>query len=240
MSLKKFVFFSILVFGHSCLTFAKPFQNSFIRFELPNQWSCVLAGSEWLCHPESPAKLREALIVVGAKVAGLEDSPKVYKEFLQKPRTISSRLGAQLSSQLLQIAERNIHGQVWMDALHLNSEVEDFYSRYLVTKLNKLSILVTLNVHKLKYTEYLNAFNEAVASLTVIAPNSLSMNPPDDLPAWREGMNPGTEALAMEATPKVYNPKSLLTYALLAGALVLAGASIYVYRRSARPRRRKR
>jgi hypothetical protein len=55
--------------------------------------------------------------------------------------------------------------QQWVEGLHLGSEVRDFYSLYLATKSQNLSILVSLSADKSKARKYNNVFARVVKSL---------------------------------------------------------------------------
>lgn len=52
-----------------------------------------------------------------------------------------------------------------MDALHLESEIPGFYTRYLATVKDGIGVLVTYSVSKNKYQEYAPQFEELVKSL---------------------------------------------------------------------------
>ena len=49
---------------------AKTFQNSYIAFEVPDDWTCAQEGVAWTCTPRNNPEAKEAVIVLAAKVAG--------------------------------------------------------------------------------------------------------------------------------------------------------------------------
>src|SRR5262249_5998812 len=72
-----------LVFSITCS--AKTFQNSYIRWELPETWRCTQEGTAWVCAPINARDAREAVIVAPAKLAGPEDNLNAFANYLRKP-----------------------------------------------------------------------------------------------------------------------------------------------------------
>jgi hypothetical protein len=134
---------------------AKTFSNQFIEFQLPEKWDCALDGTEWVCQSTDEQKKRDAIIVLAAKIkkAGMDELP-VYKAHLEKPAQYQSLSGETINSEPRYVKEIPINSKPWIDALHLQSEIPDFYTRYLATVESDLGILVTFSVRKDKYDEY--------------------------------------------------------------------------------------
>lgn len=149
---------------------AKIFRNAYVSFELPERWECVLEQTEWVCRTSNPAyDNREAIIILTAKEVGPADNLPQYTNHLKTPRTIASRTGQPLQSQVYKVEQINIGNHPWIDGMHLSSEVPNYYSRYLATTKDKIAILVTFSAHKLHYTKYSTDFFRAIQSLRVIA-----------------------------------------------------------------------
>ncbi len=146
--------------------FAKTFANQFIEFQLPEKWECQLDGTEWICQSTDEQKKRDAIIVLAAKIkkAGMDELP-VYKAHLEKPQTYQSLSGEAVTSEPRYVKELDISGKQWIDSLHLQSEIPDFYTRYLATVESDLGILVTFSVRKDKYEEYAPDIENMVKSL---------------------------------------------------------------------------
>ena len=66
---------------------AARFANQFIEFELPPLWACSLEGAEWVCQSTDPAKKRDALIVLAAKLKGDQDSLDQYTSYLKAAKS---------------------------------------------------------------------------------------------------------------------------------------------------------
>ena len=153
---------------------AKVFRNAYVSFELPDKWECALQSTEWVCRTVNPSTdKREAIIVLTAKETGPSDSLPSYQEHLRKPRTIMSRAGQALSSQVLKVETRKIGDFPWVDGFHLASEIPNYYTRYLATTKDKIAVLVTFSAYKTSFTKYSSDFFRAIESLRVIATRSL-------------------------------------------------------------------
>lgn len=171
---------------------AKTFRNAYVSFELPDKWDCVLEQTEWVCKTNNTNyDNREAIIILTAKEVGPADSLPHYIQHLKTPRTIASRTGQPMNSQVLKVEQRNIAVHPWIDGMHLSSELPSYYTRYLATTKDKIAILVTFSAHKLHYTKYSSDFFRAIESLRVVASKSL-------LSGQGDGVSmPGAETLGV-------------------------------------------
>jgi hypothetical protein len=148
---------------------AKLFRNAYLSFELPPNWNCKLEGSEWICENDFAGRNREALIILTAKEAGPADTLPQYLAHLQNPIPLPGPGGKETRSQVMNVKERMIGNHTWIDGLHLGSEVTTYFSRYVVTIKERISILVSFTAHKDHYTKYSADFIRAVDSLKVVA-----------------------------------------------------------------------
>jgi hypothetical protein len=144
---------------------AARFANQFAEFELPPQWQCTLEGAEWVCQSSNETKKRDAIIVLAAKLKGDQDSLDQYLTYLKAPKTFTSVQGKPVKSEAKYAKTVNLNGQPWVDALHLESEIPGFYTRYLATVKQDIGILVTYSIHKDKYQQYLEDFDTMVRTL---------------------------------------------------------------------------
>lgn len=148
---------------------AKRFRNAYVSFELPPNWSCKLEGSEWVCESDFAQKTKESIIILTAKEVGPTDSMPAYLAHLQTPRVIPGRGGTMNKSQVIHVKERMIGNQLWIDSMHLGSEVGHYFTRYVATIKERIAILITFSAHKQHYTKYSADFIKAVESLRVVA-----------------------------------------------------------------------
>lgn len=205
--------------------FAKTFSNQFIEFQLPEKWECQLDGTEWVCQSTDEQKKRDAIIVLAAKIkkAGMDELPE-YKKHLEKPAQYTSLSGETVTSEPRYVKELEISGKTWIDSLHLQSEIPDFYTRYLATVESDLGILVTFSVRKDKYDEYAPDIEAMVKSMRAFRkPGSINdgsgpgdIKSPDDILFGKGGGGEGK--MGKKASGGGEEAASLLLLLVLAGA----------------------
>ena len=156
---------------------AKNFKNAYVSFDLPDNWQCHLEDTEWICRSQDKEQARQAIIILTAKEVGPSDTLSFYENHLKAPKTIASRTGQPIVSKVKNINQNQVNDHLWVDALHLSSEVSGYYTRYLATTKGKIAVLVTFSAHQRFYTNYTHHFFNAVKSLRVIATNALFATP---------------------------------------------------------------
>src|SRR6266404_9720349 len=128
---KNFVLFLLL--GACSTVHAKVFKNSYVSFEVPDNWTCLQEGVAWTCTPQNAVEAKEAVIVLAAKVAGTEDNLTNFLNFLRQPKKITTKVGTPMPSQVMSAQEQKLGDQKWIRAQHLGSEVQEYYTLYLAT-----------------------------------------------------------------------------------------------------------
>ena len=149
---------------------AELFKNAYLSFELPPHWQCKTEVTEWVCVSKYNQKAKEAIIILTAKEKGPTDSLPQYETYLKNKRFIMSNTGKELASHIYTVKQVQINGHPWVDGLHINSEIENYYSRYLATTKDQIAVLVTFSGHKEHYTKYSQDFFKAIQSLRVNPP----------------------------------------------------------------------
>ncbi|MEZ0391844.1 MAG: hypothetical protein ACAH59_06495 [Pseudobdellovibrionaceae bacterium] len=213
---------------------AKVFRNAYVAFELPETWKCVLEHTEWVCRSESAADSKQAIIILTAKEVGPTDSFDSYTQHLNTPQ--KAQVAGAVPSRVVSPSKQNrISDQVWVDGLHMGSEVPNYFTRYLATIKDRIAILITFSAHKDFYTKYSQDFFKAAQSLRVIATKNL-LDKPELGP-----IRPGGETLGApigNAMPSdLMMPEaggsaaqgSRTKMMLLGIAVLLAGLAIYVF-----------
>lgn len=175
------IFFCFSIEGFS----ANNFSTAYINFALPDNWVCYLEQTEYVCRSKKENESKEAIIIFTAKQKGPTDSINQYVEHLSAPKQfINEKNQKFLSSVTLKPKLVNFNNTQWVDALHFNSEVLNYYTRYLATVKDNIAIIVTFTAHKDVYTKYQSLFNLSVATLKTVKPQS------HELPL-SSGSNPG-------------------------------------------------
>jgi len=234
MKHQKLFFYFILIF--TVLTAhvgeSKEWRNAFISFEIPDRWKCLLEQTEWVCRSEDPKESKESIIILTAKEVGPTDTMVMYEAHLQNSILLRQPGGNALFSKPYKKPEKvQIKGQLWIDGFHLESEVPNYFTRYLATIKNRIAVLVTFSAHKNDYARYSADFARAVQSLTVIASSSLVPNPSDGIRGQSGSLFPREQALLpSEPFPEVAIRKKkdrTLYYALAFLLAIIGGYILY-------------
>jgi hypothetical protein len=166
--------FSVVFFCGSAM--ARSFQNSYVKFNLPDTWACNQEGPAWVCAPANSGDAREALIITTAKLTGPEDSLNSFYNYLRQPKTLVSR-GSSSLSQPLSIEKKKLSGLDWIQAVHIGSEVPNFTTRYLATVKDKFSILISFSSDRDFDAKYKPIFDTAIRTLRLDTSKPLLMRP---------------------------------------------------------------
>lgn len=154
-----------LLFSSSA--YAKTFASQYCEFELPPGWECALEGTEWVCQSTNKERKKEAIIILAAKIRGSQDSLPQYQAYLKKAKTFTLPGGKTQVSEAKYTKQNRVNDQMWIDSLHMASEVPGFYTRYMATVKEDLGIAVTFSVAKDHYEAYQNLFDKIIATLKV-------------------------------------------------------------------------
>lgn len=152
---------------------AKTFQNSYVSFDVPDNWNCMQEGVAWTCTPVDPIQSKEAVIVLAAKIAGPEDNLNNFQTFLKQPKKITTKVGTPMPSQVMYAQARKLAGSDWVQAQHLGSEIQEYYTLYLATVKEQLAILVSFSAERNKYQVYNPIFDKAIKTLKITANQQL-------------------------------------------------------------------
>ena len=157
--------------------FSRTFKNNYISFEMLDTWKCQLEQTEWVCRSEDPQEAKEAVIILTAKEKGPTDTFPLYENHMNNPITSQGKSNMMTSGVVYKSVGSRINDQQWLDALHTNSEVQSYYTRYLATIKDQIAILITFSAHNKYYSKHSTNFNNTVRSLRVIASKDLLSRP---------------------------------------------------------------
>ncbi|MBC7742621.1 MAG: hypothetical protein H7061_10515 [Bdellovibrionaceae bacterium] len=157
---------------------ARTFKNAYISFEMLDTWKCNLEQTEWVCRAEDPQEAKEAVIILTAKEKGTTDSFPLYENHMNNPITTTTKTGTSLTSTVVYKAQQQRYNdQVWLDGIHRDSEVQNYFTRYVATIKDQIAILVTFTVHNKFYAKHSGHFANTIKSLRVIASKDLLSRP---------------------------------------------------------------
>lgn len=158
---------------------SRTFKNAYISFEMQDNWKCNLEQTEWVCRAEDPQEAKEAVIILTAKEKGPTDSFPQYESHMNSPIQTANRNGSAMTS-IVKYKPRTvkINDQQWLDGLHQDSEVQNYFTRYMATIKDQIAILVTFSAHNKLYSKHSANFEKTIQTLRVIATKDL-LNRPD-------------------------------------------------------------
>lgn len=211
---------------------AKVFQNSYVSFEVPDNWTCAQEGMAWTCTPSGFNESKEAVIVLAAKVAAPEDNLQNFLTYLKQPKKIATKVGTPMPSQLMYANERMLAGNRWIQAQHIGSEIQEYITLYLATVKDHLAILVSFSAEQNHYKTYNPIFDHAMKTLKIVASNQLlfpkqKMNPSDTMGIQMAGGNSAVTPDMMPPPP--LHKKSSRALVLLLILIVAVGAGVYAF-----------
>ena len=158
---------------------SRTFKNAYISFEMQDNWKCNLEQTEWVCRAEDPQEAKEAVIILTAKEKGPTDTFPLYHSHLDGSISTVTRTGIALTSTVKYKSRSvKINDQPWIDGLHQDSEVQNYFTRYMATIKDQIAILVTFSAHNKLYAKHSANFEKTIQSLRVIATKDL-LNRPD-------------------------------------------------------------
>jgi len=163
---------TLMITLFTSMGFAKTFTSQFCEFLLPTGWECDMEGSEWVCQSVNEERKKEAIIILAAKLRGPQDDLPQYQAYLQAPKSFKLPGGKTQISEAKYTKQLKIPTQnhMWIDSLHLASEVPGFYTQYLATVKESLGIAVTFSVGKDFYDSYRGVFENIISTMRVFVP----------------------------------------------------------------------
>lgn len=203
---------------------AKTFQNEYLSFEIPDNWSCSQISPNWICEPDLASERKFALVTVTSKEAGTLDQLSNFEGHLSRPRSHQMGSSTPIMSQVMETKRRKIRGHEWVQSLHLNSEVNNFYTLYLATKKDPLAIMITMSAEKGKWNYFNSVFEDLIKSLQLKTVNmrrgSSGGSGFEPVAPQNSGMLPQQTVLEDQTAPRL--PTIYVVGLVLAGLILLA------------------
>lgn len=144
----------------------KYYNTSFITFAIPENWHCEQENLFFTCN-ETAESLRDATLILTAKVTGDHDSISAYEAHLLTERNMIDADGEAYSSIVEAVERRTINDFEWVVGNHLGSEVRSYRTWYFATVTPQISVLVTFSAHHERSQEYLDDVEILLNSLRI-------------------------------------------------------------------------
>lgn len=141
-------------------------RTGYFEFALPHGWQCQREGTETVCRPPDEPP-HDAIIIFAAKYRNAQDSLPAYREHLAKPQQNVRSDGKAYYSKILRNEEREIGNYRWIDAIHSESEIPNYHTRYLATITAQIGVLITFSAHQSVAEARFDAFDACIESLRI-------------------------------------------------------------------------
>jgi len=142
------------------------FRTSYFELALPPGWRCEREGTEHVCAPATPPP-HEAIIILAAKLRNQNDNREAYTRHLLQPREFTAKDGTAIRSDIVHVRELRIGSFTWVDGLHFQSEVPNYYTRYLATGTAQIGVLITFSAHRDSFEAQSPKLEAAIRSMTI-------------------------------------------------------------------------
>ena len=137
---------------------------------LPSDWTCDPDESLVICTETESKGKRAAIVLINYKNAGPTENLADFRNRLNKPKSSKVTGGAPRLSRVVSFQDRMINGLTWIEALHFEGELPDYYTYYLATRKSGKFFLVSLSANKKSWDKYRPQFENIIASLQILTP----------------------------------------------------------------------
>lgn len=146
---------------------AEYFRASYFEFAPPQGWHCDREGSETICEPPGIPP-HDAIIIFAAKIRNEKDARNEYYNYLGKSKTWSyPGEDKTTTSEVVYFKKIQIGDYEWVDALHRNSEVVNFNTRYLATVTSHLGLVVSFTARQSRFEYFTEEFEASINTLRI-------------------------------------------------------------------------
>ncbi len=145
---------SLLLLLFLQLAQAADFKSTYLAFEMPENFICEKNIGTYVCFNSTGPKMKDEIIVVSFKKSGPQDTLEQYRTQMRQPRSIRDKNKLSILSQVFSSNDINANGLPWVESRHLNSEIENYYSSYWVTKAGGVAMLISYSAELTKKVEW--------------------------------------------------------------------------------------
>ena len=128
-------------------------------------------------------------------------------------------------SKVIEVRKHTLQNQLWVEALHYQSEIENYYTHYAITLHQSTALLISLSNHKQALKTRQPLWNQIISSL------KLNKTAESTTTQTSAGLNSGPQAFATPSAPtsnkKTYNFSLLAAIAALLAGLFYFAKKLY-------------
>lgn len=146
---------------------AEYFRANYFEFAIPQGWHCDRAGTETLCEPPGKPP-HDAIIILVAKLRNGKDNRNEYLNYLKNEKIWTDPSSDEsITSEVLHFRKLTIGDYEWVDALHRNSELKGYNTRYLATVTSHLGIAISFSAYREHFEVRNIEFEKAIKTLRI-------------------------------------------------------------------------
>ena len=127
---------------------AKVLETSYLTTQVPDDWNCRLTQQQWVCRSETKGYDTRVVASFSAKQALPEESIENFLGHFKSPKSIISKTGRSVTSKIISVKKVDVNKVTWVEAIHFESEVPNYYTHYMVTVHGGMAILLHFSAHK--------------------------------------------------------------------------------------------
>ena len=127
---------------------SKLLETDYLTTQVPKNWNCQLDNTKWLCRSKDPKYKSRMLVSIAAKQSSPEESLKNFLSYFGATKTATSQEGRTIISKVLSAKPVYVNNIEWVEAVHFEGEVPNYYTHYMTTLYGGVTILLRLSAHK--------------------------------------------------------------------------------------------
>ena len=139
---------ALAIFFLSISSQAKVIETSYLTTQVPEDWNCRLTNNYWVCQSSTKGYDTRVVASFSAKQALPEENLENFLGHLKYPKSITSKIGRPVVSKVISAKKVDVNRVTWIEAIHFESEVPNYYTHYMVTVNGGVSILLQFSAHK--------------------------------------------------------------------------------------------
>jgi hypothetical protein len=201
---------------------------------LPTGWACQNEEQNLVCLDKTEKSQKNSAIVFSFKIRSAEDSLAVFRDQLARPRTLYQ--GDMASPSLPKgVKDRTINSNLWVEGIHIGSEIPEYYTHYLATVSGEYAVLISFSALQSQYQQAMAVLEPVINSLKLTLPqtqNDLAGGGPIVNPfSSADGGGSENNTVLSKNEIVVFGFRIPRTYAYLGGAaifvLLLLGYAVF-------------
>lgn len=217
----------LLMIGLASPVMALDLKTDDFAIRLPETWSCDPDQAVFICTDSNAQK--SAIVLINYSEASPADTMEQFTDRLRSPRMQKTASGQQIVSRVVSYQERQIGDQNWIESIHFEGEMADYYTYYLATLRPPKAFLITLSAHKDDWDKYRPIFENIISSISVFSQSQIATS--DSQMQIQQNENDNVVAPTNDSPNDLVSEPMRVSHIFLIGAIVTFGfVALYALR----------